>query len=224
MNKKSITVLVLFLAIVCIFTIASVLIMLNNSDKNQRFSLDKNLDKGINNNTNSTINNIKKKNKFELIGKDKNNWNVYRSYDYGFEISYPDFLNVVGEDNTIITNVQGDSPTFFAQDGDIWISVRHTLSDKINVFDKIGQTEKNYDDKLGNQVRNYYSAEFLDFDAVISSLEYSNGKILIDAGIYKTLYFKNNSTVNIISAHIPSKNKKQIELFDKILKTIKFID
>ncbi len=163
--------------------------------------------------------------KFIFTGKDKNNWNIYRSDDYGFEIKYPDFLNVVGDQNTIITNIQGDPPTFLAQDGDIWISVNEVESDKIAVFNKIGKIEKDYSDKLGNTIKRYYKADFLSFEAAISELEYSGGEILGNAGLYKTLYFKNkNNKVNVISAHTPYKNEKQIDLFDKILKTIKLVN
>lgn len=164
---------------------------------------------------------------FEFIGKDENGWNIYRSDGYGFEIKYPKFLRVIGDKNISITNVPEEDQEFRAhEDGEIWIDITNAKNDEVSVFNKIGQVEKGYSGQLGKTTDRYYNFELLNFDGVMWDREYSGGEIVLDPGAVKTLYFQNTSTntVNVISADIPNKNKKQIELFDEILKTIKLID
>lgn len=164
--------------------------------------------------------------KIDKLDINISDWQTYTNENFGFEIKYPKNLNIIKDKTISITNVQGESPTFFAQDGDIWINIYNVENDTIAVFDKVGTVEKNYSSKLGNTSEYYYNADFLKFDAIISVLEYSKSEIVLNEGIHKTLYFHNlnNNSINIISAYIPYKNKKQMDLFDEILKTIKLID
>ncbi|MCD4705857.1 hypothetical protein K8R61_02125 [bacterium] len=91
MNKKSITILVLFLAIVCIFTIVFVLIVLNNSNKNQNINTNK-ITNNIkqNKNINSNINQPKKIDYSGELTKEANGWKKYKNEYWGVEFRFMD--------------------------------------------------------------------------------------------------------------------------------------
>lgn len=158
------------------------------------------------------------------MGTDENGWNVYRSDEYGFEISFPPQFQLTGLRNTTaVYRKNQDYP--YLEKGDLSVEIDfYAISKNTDIetwFNKTIKSHEQNNEKLGETQENV-NVTTINNNRTLEHITKYNNPIEGAPGEFRTIYMKEADTVYAFQALIPYSNGDVIETFHKILWTVSF--